>query len=285
MAHAEFGFVVGLLRDSRFDETTGRRLYSAAAEASRVAAWINFDAGYHALAQRYFVAALRASASANDSLTGAYAMSFQAVQCYTVGDPRDSVALLHAAQEQTRNRTTPRFRAMLAAREARALSKTGDRQACLRALGRARDALAAGPHDDDPPYLYWVDQAEIEMIAGSSSLEIGDPREAINRFSAAIAANYEYPRSHAIYLARAADAHMQLMNLDEAIGAAEHAVECLGGVASARSTTAFTDLQGKLAAHRSVPLVADFLERTAWPHQVPPAGQEKRNVRVRPRSR
>jgi hypothetical protein len=28
---------------------------------------------------------------------------------------------------------------------------------------------------DDPAFLYWVSQGEIEMIAGSSALDLGDP--------------------------------------------------------------------------------------------------------------
>ncbi|MBG0819051.1 hypothetical protein [Planomonospora sp. ID82291] len=267
LAQAEFSFIAGLVKDSRFDEPTGRRLYAAAAEAARCCAWVHFDAGYHAQAERYFAAALRASATAGDVLTGAYAMSFQAIQSYTAGDPRDAVALIEAAQIQTRNRATPRFRAMLAARAARSLSKTGDRRACARALDQARDALSAGPRDDDPAYLYWVTLGEVEMIAGSSALELGDAGEAVRRFDAAMAADYagddQYPRTHAIYLARAADAHLMLRDFDQAVEVADHAVRCLGGVDSARSSATMAGLRDKLAGHRDVPAVRDFLDLTA----------------------
>ncbi|MEU9886362.1 hypothetical protein [Sphaerisporangium sp. NPDC051011] len=266
LAIAEFNFIVGLLKEARFDETTGRGLYAAAAEAARCCAWVHFDDGFHAQAERYFDASLRASATAGDALTGAYALSFRAIQHYTAGDPRDAASLLEAAQVQTKNKATPRFRAMLTARAARSYSKTGDRQACARALHEARDLLGMDAHPDDPPYLYWVDLGEVEMIAGSSALELGDPREAIARFKAAIDANYagdeQYPRTHAIYLARAADAHLALRDLDQAVAVAEHAVRCLGGVDSARSTATLAGLREKLAVHRKVPIVRDFLELT-----------------------
>jgi tetratricopeptide (TPR) repeat protein len=267
LSTAEFKFIVGLLKEARFDETTGRRLYAAAAEAARCCAWVHFDDGFHAQAERYFDASLRASATAGDALTGAYALSFRAIQHYTAGDARDAVALIDAAQAQTKNKATPRFRAMLAARAARSHSKTGDRQACTRALHQARDLLGKGTHPSDPTYLYWVDLGEIEMIAGSSALDLGDPREAVARFKAAIDANYagdeQYPRTHAIYLARAADAHLALSDLDQAVAVAEHAVRCLGGVDSARSTATLAGLREKLAVHREVPIVRDFLEHTA----------------------
>ncbi|MFI6324808.1 hypothetical protein ACIBG8_45295 [Nonomuraea sp. NPDC050556] len=267
LAVAEFGFIVGLVKEARFDEATGRRLYSAAAEAARCCAWVHFDDGFHAQAERYFDASLRASATAGDPLTGAYALSFRAIQQYTAGDPRDAVALLEAARVQTKGRATPRFRAMLAARAARSHSKAGDRRACARALDEARDFLEAGVHDDDPAYLYWVDLGEVEMIAGSSALELGDPREAIRRFEAAIDADYagddQYPRTHAIYLTRAANAHLTLRDLDQAVAVAEHAVSCLGGVESARSTATLGELREKLTAHRHIAIVRDFLDLTA----------------------
>lgn len=181
-------------------------------------------------------------------------------------DPLDAVALVEAAQVQTKNKATPRFHAMLAARLARSHSKVGDRRACARALHQARDLLAAGPHDDDPSNLYWVDFGEVEMIAGSSALQLGDPREAVRRFDAAIDANYagddQYPRTHAIYLARAAEAHLALRDLDQAVAVAEHAIRCLGGVDSARSTATLDDVRDKLAAHRDVPIVRNFLDLT-----------------------
>lgn len=267
LSMAEFAFVTSLIQDAHFDEPTGRRLYAAAAEAARICAWVHFDDGYQAQAEQYFDAALRTSAIAGDALIGAYALSFRAIQHYTAGDPRDAVALLEAAQAQTRHTATPRFRAMLAARAARSHSIAGDQRACARALHQARDLLAIGPRDDDPPYLYWVDLGEIEMIAGSSALQLGDPREALRRFDAAIAANYDgddqYPRTHAIYLARAADAHLALRDLDQAVAVAEHAVRCLGGVDSARSSATLDALRSRLSEHRNVAVVRRFLDLTA----------------------
>ena len=68
-----------------------------------------------------------------------------------------------------------------------------------------------GPHDD-PPFLYWVTRGEVEMIAGSSALEMNDPSRALRCFNAAAQADYpgdaQYPRTNAIYLARAAEAHL-----------------------------------------------------------------------------
>jgi hypothetical protein len=111
-----------------------------------------------------------------------------------------------------------------------------------------------------------VTEGEVEMIAGSCALELGDPTEAIRRFDAAIEADYrgddQYPRSHAIYMARAAEAHLATRDLDSAVHCATLAMRCLEGVDSARSKATLAGLRKKLAVHNTVPVVREFLEAT-----------------------
>lgn len=263
-AAAELATALGLLRHASYSEAIGRRLYASACEAARASAWACFDTGRHDAARDYFATAARASALANDPIAGAYAMSLAAVARYTLGDVRDALRLCESARTAVAGKATPRFSAMLAARTARAHSKAGHRRDCARELQRARDLFARGRRDADPATLYWVDEAEIEMIAGSSALELGDPREAVRCFDAALAARYDpdtqYPRSGAIYLSRAADAHLHLHDLDRAVEAARRALACLEHVGSARSEAAVGELRGKFTAHRNARVVREFLE-------------------------
>ncbi|TDQ45484.1 transcriptional regulator [Actinorugispora endophytica] len=264
LARGELGLIVNLLRSGRLRGGAQNRLYALAAEASRQVAWAAFDQGRTGTAARYFDGAFRASAEAGDPISGAYAASFAAIQCYSTGHGDRALNLLETASGQVRWKATPRMQAMLAARTARALSTTGDRRACARQLHLARTALDKGASEDDPACLYWVTEGEIEMIAGSSALRLGDPAEALRRFGAAMEASYpgdeEYPRTHAIYLARAAEAHLALHDLDAAVEAGRHASRCLGGVDSARSSSELQGLRTKLRAHHSHPGVRDFLQ-------------------------
>ncbi|MFE2865001.1 helix-turn-helix domain-containing protein [Embleya sp. NPDC059259] len=265
LARGELSLIVRLIKTGRYDGPTVDHLHSTASEAARQVAWSAFDQGKPGVAQRFFDASLRASAEARDPISGAYALSFAAVQCYsTPGQASRAVSLLEAAQEQVRWKATPRMHAMLAARTARALSKTGAKKECARQLDLARTALDKGKHDDDPKTLYWVDYGEIEMIAGSSALQLGDPAEAVRRFEAAATASYpgddEYPRSHAIYLARAAEAHLAMHDLDAAVAKARHAARCLGSVDSARSASELSGLRAQLAVHTSHTAVCEFLQ-------------------------
>jgi tetratricopeptide (TPR) repeat protein len=265
LARSELSLIVTLLKSRRHDSHTVDHLHSMVSEAARQVAWAAFDQSRPGIAQRFFDGSLRASAEAGDPISGAYALSFAAIQCYsTPGQAGRAVSLLETAEEQVRRKATPRMHAMLAARTARALSKTGAKKDCAHQLDVARAALDKGPHDDDPKTLYWVDYGEIEMIAGSAALQLGDPAEALRRFEAAMKASYpgdeEYPRSHAIYLARAAEAHLALHDLDAAVATARHAARCLGSVDSARSASELKGLREKLAPHTSHTAVREFLQ-------------------------
>jgi hypothetical protein len=265
LARGELLYTVTLIKTGRYSGTSLDRLFSMAAEAARQVAWSAFDQGRPGTAQRYFDGSLRASAIAGDPLSGAYALSFAAIQCYsTPHQAQRAVSLLETAREKVKHMATPRMEAMLAARTARALSKAGEGKECARQLAIARAALDRGVHDDDPKTLYWVDYGEIEMIAGSSALQLGDPDEALRCFEAAMGAAYpgddEYPRSHAIYLARAAEAHLARHDLDAAVASARHAARCLGIVDSARSASELAGLRSLLAAHTGHRGVREFLE-------------------------
>ena len=265
LSRGELLFVVTLIKTGRYSGTTLDHLYSMAAEAARQVAWSAFDQGRPGVAQRFFDGSLRASAIAGDPISGAYALSFAAIQCYsTPQQAQQAVSLLETAREKVKRRATPRMEAMLAARTARALSKTRASRECAHQLAIARTALDKGVHDDDPKTLYWVDYGEIEMIAGSAALQLSDPDEALRCFEAAMSAAYpgdeEYPRSHAIYLARAAEAHLARGDLDAAVSTARHSARCLGTVDSARSSSELAALRTQLADYVGYRAVREFLE-------------------------
>ncbi|MFJ5229354.1 helix-turn-helix domain-containing protein [Kitasatospora sp. NPDC088391] len=264
-ARSDLSLAVAAIKSGRFTGGSQDRLYAIAAEAARQVAWSAFDQDRPGTAQSYFDASLRASAECGDVVAGAYTLSFAAIQCYsTPGLARRAVDVLDTARSQVRGRSTPRMAAMLAARTARALSKAGDAPGAAHQLHLARAALDKGPSSDDPAVLYWVTEGEIEMIAGSSALELGDHREALRRFAAGMGTyrgDERYPRSHAIYLARAAEAHLAEGDLDAAVATGRHAAVCLGGVDSARSSSQLKGLRQKLLPHAHYRPVVEFLQR------------------------
>ncbi|MEU9286529.1 hypothetical protein AB0D57_17865 [Streptomyces sp. NPDC048275] len=152
-AVAEYELLNGLAAQTGQHGPLEHRLLSLLAESARMCGWLQFDTGHHARAQRFYITALRASASAGDHQVGANTLAFMAIQVYSKGNPQEAVDLVRTAQDATARKTTPRVKSMLHARAARALSKT-----------TARTEYARGPHDDDPPWSYWLNEGVMRSV-------------------------------------------------------------------------------------------------------------------------
>ncbi|MGX1727980.1 transcriptional regulator [Streptomyces diastaticus] len=270
-ARAELRLITATLKNASFGEGVERRLFAAAAEASRSAGWTAYDSGRAAAAERHYVTALRAAASADDPVTAANTLAFWAIQHYSTGDPRGAADLVEAALSQAHRTGSPRLISMLHARACRAHAYAGDSRAADRSANAALDSYQhAGPIETDLPCVYWYNLGEAHQLLGSSALTLGNPKRALAHFlEASTVHSHEaynaaaFPRGHAIYQARLAETHLRLGNVDAAVETAHVAVDRMGGVTSARGTNALEDLRKKLARRRGVPAVAEFLEYTA----------------------
>ncbi|MER6942472.1 hypothetical protein ABT294_00490 [Nonomuraea sp. NPDC000554] len=268
-ATAELRLIASLLKDTTHTEQVGRRLYAGAAEASRLAGWCAYDTGHNADAERHYVAALRAAASAGNDTVGASTLAFWANLRYAGGDPRGALDLIDGALKSSRRINSPRVKALLHARRARAHSLAGEAQAAYQAVDAAFAAYDhAGAASGDLPSMYWVTAGELHMFAASTSLSLGEPRRALEFFDLALNGHDPYDsqqeaRGTAIYLARHAEAHLALGDLDAAVEVAEQVLRLMGGVESARGSSALDELRGGLADHKDVPIVRGFLDLTA----------------------
>lgn len=269
-ARAELRLITSTIDTTTHTQTVRRRLVGAAAEASRVAGWTAYDSGNHAAAELHYAAALRTATDAGDLATGANTAAFWAIQHYSTGDPRGAVTLLETALSLAPRIGSSRMTAMLYARACRAHARAGDTRAADRAANAALDAYDhAGPVEEDPACVYWVNRGEIHQLLGSSALNLDQPAVALRHFQDATAAHaaeaYDgeaFPRAHAIYLARLAEAQLDLGDIDAAVATAYAAIERMGGITSARSTSTLADMRVNLAKRRGVPMVRDFLDST-----------------------
>ncbi len=261
-AVAEHRLLGGLAESASYDEPVGRRLFTNLAEVSRMCGFLNFDAGRHAQAQRFYITSLRASTSAGDRGVGANTLGFMATQAGTVGSPQDAVNLARTAQDGVRGHATPRVRAMLHMRAGRALSKIGDAWASAREFDAARHAYALGPCDADPSWAYWVTEREIEMAAGSAALDLKEPGHALTRFEAARSTQHDptgHTRDSVLYLSRTARAHLETGDLDAACATATEAFTQNNSAKSARTDGALDDIRDRLAPHRRARAAQEFL--------------------------
>ncbi|MCC3778043.1 regulator, partial [Streptomyces sp. UNOB3_S3] len=80
-----------------YGETTGRRLFAAAADLTRLAGWTSYDIAAHGLAQRYYVQALRLAQAAGDRAYGSYVLVTMSRQAVYLGHGREAVQLARVA--------------------------------------------------------------------------------------------------------------------------------------------------------------------------------------------
>ncbi|WP_435131663.1 transcriptional regulator [Actinacidiphila sp. bgisy144] len=269
-ARAEIRLIRRLLIERSYSQETGRRLWSAAAEASRLAGWCAYDNGDTGAAEKHLAASTRAAAEAGDHVAGAIAAGFWANVRYGAASPDPGSAIDLVDQALTHGCVeSPRVTVLLLIRQARAYSVAGHAAAAYRAIDKALAAYETGiPADKDVPTVYWITAGEILQSAGSAAQQLGEPARALSYYSAAAAhTDVPYntvhePRGAAIYEARRAEAYLALGDVDGAVETARIAIELMGGVSSARASSALAGLHSGLDRHRRLPVVADFLDET-----------------------
>jgi DNA-binding XRE family transcriptional regulator/tetratricopeptide (TPR) repeat protein len=265
LAQHEFSWVAGLLDHAVYDGRTGRMLCLALAELGQLCGWAAYDAGHHALAQRYYVAALRAAHSAEDRPLGAHVLSCLAEQAARQGQPAEAVALIETALAGTRGREIPSLLAELYGRQAYAFAALGDVSGCNAALSNLRTQIERLTPGAGPSWLYWVSQAHMTGEVGNAIRQLGHAEQAAAVLENSIALfDDSLPSSRAGYLIALADVLVRpgkQRDLDAAADRGMEAVQLVENLDSARLVDLIRTLFHQLTPHAKVPAVGDFLER------------------------
>jgi tetratricopeptide (TPR) repeat protein len=265
IAQQLFAWVAGLLDRASYDENTGRALHLVLAELGQLCGYSAFDMGKHGLAQRYYIAGLRAAHTADDRPFGAHILATMARQATCQGQPAQAVTFIETALAGTRGQATPALLAELYDRQAAAFAALGDTSACTAAITRARTQAAWLTPDDDPPWLYWLDPAAITANAGTCLLELGQGEQAVALLDEGIAYfSASFVRDRQILLARQAEARTLPGQQRDVEAAAGLGLQSLGLAESLDSTRGAGRLRGlylRLKPYAKVPAVREFLER------------------------
>lgn len=265
LAQHEFSWVAGLLDHARYDERTGRALPVVLAELGQLGGWTAYDTGNHGLAQRYYLIGLRAAHSADDRPLGAYILRSLAKQATRQGRPADAVTLIETALAGTRGRQSPALLADLHIEHANALASLRDSSACAVAISQAHAQVEHLTLEYDPPWLYWMNPADITASAGSCLLKLGQPDQAATMLNHGIAQSDEsFIRDRQINATRLADALARpepQRDLDAAAGWGMASIDLIESVDSTRGIGDLHDLYRHLKPHAKVPAVRDFLDR------------------------
>jgi tetratricopeptide (TPR) repeat protein len=242
-----------------------RRLLGAVAGLAQVAGWLFLDANRHGDASRYLSATVYAAHELDDLGLAGHALGYMSLHAFYRDQPKKALALSQTACDLVRGEGTPRMRATLHNRAARAHARLGDAVECERQFDLARAEFAADEQsDDDPEWIRYVSEIEIVAQRGACYLDLERPDDAITAITEAIAlVQATAPgdtRDLAHYKTRLAAAYLLLNEPEQAVSVASEAHSLAARIGSARVSERFTELVARMEPF-DVPEVHAFLEQ------------------------
>ncbi|MFF9396784.1 helix-turn-helix domain-containing protein [Streptomyces griseoluteus] len=221
------------------DSRTRQELLALGSRYAEYVGWLVQETGDEQAALWWTQRAVDLAAAGGDRALAGYALVRRALVTLYQDDAGQTVALAQRAQSGL---LPPRIRGLAAQREAQGHALAGDRDACLRSLGRARELLARQDGDADEPVIgsmYLPDS--VGMVTGWCMLDLGRPREAAEELDRQLArVSPEAVRTQVRYGVRRALAHASDGQVDRACALTE---PLLDGAAAVRSATVTIDLR------------------------------------------
>ncbi|WP_406727928.1 regulator [Streptomyces sp. GD-15H] len=248
-----------------YDEQTGRRLFAAVADLTRLAGWTSYDIGAHGLAQRYFVQALRLAQAAADRAYGAYVLVTMSRQAVYLGHGREAVQLARVAQQGAGGSAPPAVQALLHAAEARGHGVLGEVRACTAALVRAERALEnARPGDEVPHWVRFFDEAQLADEFGHCHRDLRQFRAAAQHAERSLQLRAPgHARSRLFCRVVLATARLGLGELDQACLLAAEAAGQASEMRSVRAVEYVRDFERRLEPYRDAAPVRVYRDKIA----------------------
>ncbi len=248
-----------------YGEQTGRRLFGAAADLTRLAGWTSYDIAAHGLAQRYFVQALRLAQAAGDRMYGSYVLVTMSRQAVYLGHGREAVQLARVAQQGVGTSAPPAVQALLHAVEARGHGVLSEVRACTAALVRAERALeSARTEDDVPHWARFFDEAQLADEFGHCHRDLQQYRAAAQHAERSLQLRpAAYARSRLFCRVVLASARLGLGELDQACQLGAEAAAQATEMRSVRAIEYVRDFERRLEPYRDAAPVRTYRDRVA----------------------
>ncbi|MFJ3819864.1 regulator [Streptomyces nodosus] len=248
-----------------YGEQTGRRLFAAAADLTRLAGWTSYDIGAHGLAQRYFVQALRLAQAAGDRLYGAYVLVTMSRQAVYLGHGREAVQLARVAQQGVGTSAPPVVQALLHAVEARGHGVLGEVRASTASLVRAERALeTVRPGDEAPYWARFFDEAQLADEFGHCHRDLQQYRAAVQHAERSLRLRAPgFARSRLFCRVVLAGARLGLGELDQACQLGAEAAGQASEMRSARAVEYVRDFERRLEPYRDAAPVRGYRDKVA----------------------
>lgn len=243
-----------------YTEDTGRDLFSAAAELTKLAGWMAYDEEHHGLAQRYLIQALRMAKTADDQALGAEILAAMSHQATYVGRPGDAVDLARAAQIAASYTGLGSLESACHVVEAHGHAARNDARSCAHALTHAESAYDRA--SDVPDWLAYYDEAYLSAKVAHCFRDLGDDHRTSHYATQSLDMADGYLRGRAFNLCLLASAYAA-DDPQEAVRLGNEAATIIDGLASRRSHSYLRDLRRRLNRHTTRADVAAFRTRVA----------------------
>ncbi|MGH3792316.1 MAG: hypothetical protein ACRDQ9_16290, partial [Pseudonocardiaceae bacterium] len=229
-----------------------------AAELGRLAGWLAFDSGQPAVAQRYFLAALRAAHASGDRAIGASVLSCMSVQARESASPGDAVTLAESALRAERE-LTPAVAGSLYGRLAASAAYAGDATTSQHAQNHAFELLGRSVAENEPPWIYWFTEASAQGHAGTSLLVLGRPGEAEPYLRRAVGLlDPSLRRDRALWLCGLATARLGMGSVEHACATATQAAVIIHRLDSPRAQRTLADFRVAATPYARSAAVREF---------------------------
>ncbi|UQA95272.1 ATP-binding protein [Streptomyces halobius] len=244
--------------------TIADRLHTGAGELAITVGWLAHDSGRHGDARSHYAEALATARVCGDTALEAHAFCNTAFLARDAGRPREAVRAAQAAQQAAQHLASPRLLSLLALREAGGWAGLADRTGCEQALARAQRLFAGGPCDNDPEWMSFYGEAELEGLEAQCWAALGERGRAVEHARRAVALqDPHFTRNIALFTAELA-ANLAVSGVpEEAAAAGVRTLALLEQVHSARIRTMLDGTARALRPHRARGTVAEFLDRHA----------------------
>ncbi|GHB27347.1 MULTISPECIES: hypothetical protein [Streptomyces] len=248
-----------------YGEQTGRRLFAAASDLTRLAGWTSYDIAAHGLAQRYFVQALRLSQAAGDRAYGSYVLVTMSRQAVYLGHGREAVQLARVAQQGVGSSAPPVVQALLYAVEARGHGVLGEVRAATASLVRAERALeTARPGDEVPYWARFFDEAQLADEFGHCHRDLQQYRAAAQHAERSLQLRAPgYARSRLFCRVVLASARLGLGELDQACQLGAEAATQASEMRSVRAVEYVRDFERRLEPYKDAAPVRGYRDKVA----------------------
>lgn len=198
------------------------------AELYQLAGWIVSDLGQRDRARSLYMTGVEAARQAGDRALAAQLLSCLAYQDASAARSHDALLLARTAAKGAEGAVPPLAEALFKERVAWSAARVGAADVAKRSLEEVESAYSrhVSGTTEAPDWTYWLDRAEIDVMASRCMIELGKPGDAAPLLKRAVD-NYppEHSREIALYLTWLAEGYARVGDLDAAESTLHQAAE------------------------------------------------------------